>query len=181
VVRGAWVLDRVLGAPPAPPPAGVPAVEPDIRGATTIRDQLAKHRNTPACNTCHTHIDPPGFALESFDVIGGFRTHYRSLGNGKPVTVDGRRMPYAQGKPIDPADTFEGSKFADVDAFRALLAKDEPRLARALAEKLVTYATGAPPSVVDRAEVKSVVDRARPKGVRALVHEVIQSTLFREK
>lgn len=181
VVRGAWVLDRVLGAPPAPPPAGVPAVEPDVRGATTIRDQLAKHRNTPACNTCHTHIDPPGFALESFDVIGGWRTNYRSLGNGKPVTIDGRRMPYAAGKAIDPADTFEGRKFEDIDSFRALLARAPDRLARALAEKLVTYSTGAPPGVADRAEVRAIVQRAKPKGVRALVHEVIQSTLFREK
>lgn len=181
VVRGAWVLDRVLGAPPAPPPAGVPAVEPDIRGATTIRDQLAKHRNTPACNTCHTHIDPPGFALESFDVIGGWRTNYRSLGNGKPVTIDGRRMPYASGKAIDPADSFEGAKFADIDSFRELLLKDTDRLARALAEKLVTYSTGAPPGVADRAEVRAIVQRAEKRGVRALVHEVIQSTLFREK
>lgn len=181
VVRGAWVLDRVLGAPPAPPPAGVPAVEPDIRGATTIRDQLAKHRNTPACNTCHTHIDPPGFALESFDVIGGWRTNYRSLGNGKPVTIDGRRMPYASGKAIDPVDTFEGAKFTDIDEFRALLAKDPDRLARALAEKLVTYSTGAPPHLADRAEVTAIVQRAEKRGVRALVHEVIQSSLFREK
>ncbi|MFM8273619.1 MAG: DUF1592 domain-containing protein, partial [Gemmata sp.] len=183
VVRGAWVLDRILGAPPAPPPAGVPAVEPDIRGATTIRDQLAKHRTTPTCNACHAKIDPPGFALESFDVIGGWRDTYRSLGAGKPVTVEGRRMPYHEGKKVDPSDTFEGEAFANVDDLRKLLARDKERLARALAEKLVTYATGAAPVALDRPEIDAIVAQARDRGhgVRALIHEVIQSKLFRHK
>src|SRR5207248_2130637 len=56
VTRGAWVLDRILGTPPSPPPPDVPAVEPDIRGATTIREQLAKHRQVAACATCHVKI-----------------------------------------------------------------------------------------------------------------------------
>src|SRR5207244_5517128 len=100
VVRGAWVLDRILGTPPSPPPEGVAALEPDIRGATTIREQLAKHRQVPSCAACHARIDPPGFALESFDVIGGWRDHYRTTGNGGVVVVDGRRMPYHKGKKV---------------------------------------------------------------------------------
>ena len=83
IVRGAWVLDSLLGTPPPRPPMGVEAVEPDIRGATTIREQLARHRQIEACATCHVLIDPPGFALENFDVIGGWRDHYRSIGNGE--------------------------------------------------------------------------------------------------
>src|SRR5205085_4292796 len=71
VLRGAWVLDRTLGAPTPPPPDDVPVLDPDIRGAVTIRDQLAKHRTLAMCASCHTRIDPPGFALESFDCIGG--------------------------------------------------------------------------------------------------------------
>src|SRR5262249_41113236 len=66
VLRGTWVLERILGTPPPPPPEGVAAVEPDIRGATTIRAQLAKHRQVASCASCHAKIDPPGFALESF-------------------------------------------------------------------------------------------------------------------
>ncbi|HXX92788.1 MAG TPA: DUF1592 domain-containing protein, partial [Planctomycetota bacterium] len=77
VLRGAWVLDRILGTPPPKPTVDVEAVEPDIRGATTIREQLAKHRARPECASCHAKIDPPGFALESFDVIGGWRENYR--------------------------------------------------------------------------------------------------------
>ena len=75
VLRGKWVLERILGKPPAPPPPDVPAIEPDIRGATTIRQQLDKHRNIAACAHCHVHIDPPGFALENFDPIGGWRDY----------------------------------------------------------------------------------------------------------
>ena len=106
VLRGAWVLDRILGTPPPKPPADVPAIEPDIRGATTIREQLAKHRQIASCASCHVKIDPPGFALESFDVIGGWRDHYRTTGDGdrKDVIVDGRRMPYRKGPKVDPAD-----------------------------------------------------------------------------
>src|SRR5262249_25485630 len=74
ILRGAWVLDRILGTPPPRPPEGISAIEPDIRGATTIRQQLAKHRQLASCASCHAKIDPPGFALESFDVIGGVRT-----------------------------------------------------------------------------------------------------------
>src|SRR5262249_54828809 len=85
VKRGAWIMGRLLGNPPPPPPASVPAVEPDIRGATTIRDQLARHRTQPSCNACHRNIDPAGFALESFDVMGAWRERYRSVGEGERV------------------------------------------------------------------------------------------------
>src|SRR5262249_40450341 len=130
VTRGAWVQDRILGAPPPPPPSGVPAVEPDIRGATTIREQLAKQRQIATCANCHAKIDPAGFALESFDVIGGWRDYYRSVGNGKPVTIDGRRMPYLQGKKVDPADVLpDGRKFKDIDELKQLLLADRDQLA----------------------------------------------------
>src|SRR5262249_1210504 len=76
VTRGVFVLDRILGTPPPPPPGDVPGIVPDIRGAVTIRDQLAKHRQVASCAVCHVKIDPPGFALENFDVIGGWRANY---------------------------------------------------------------------------------------------------------
>ena len=71
VLRGGWVMKRLLGQPPPPPPPGIPGVEPDTRGASTIREILAKHSTSENCAGCHAKIDPPGFALESFDVIGG--------------------------------------------------------------------------------------------------------------
>ena len=84
VVRGVWVLDRILDKPPKPPPADVPKVEPDIRGATTIREQLAKHREIASCASCHKQIDPPGYALENYDPIGGWRERYRAKARGSP-------------------------------------------------------------------------------------------------
>ncbi len=186
VTRGVWVLERVLGTPPPKPPADVPSIEPDIRGATTIREQLAKHRQVASCATCHTKIDPPGFALESFDVIGGWREQYRTTGNGdrKEVIVDGRRMPYRMGAKVDPSDVMpDGSKFTNIDEFKQLLLKDKDQLARALAEKLLTYATGAAPEATDKPEIEAIVKRAREKnyGFRTLVHEVVQSKMFQTK
>jgi len=184
ILRGAWVLERILGTPPPRPPEGVAAVEPDIRGATTIRQQLAKHRDVPSCASCHSKIDPPGFALESFDVIGGWRDYYRTSGRGKAVMIDGKRMPYLQGPPVDPADvTADGQKFRDIDEFKQLLLKDRDQLARSLTGRLVTYATGAAPHNADQPEIEAIVRNIRAKdyGVRALVHEIVQSKLFLHK
>jgi mono/diheme cytochrome c family protein len=184
VLRGAWVLDRILGAPPSPPPEGVAALEPDIRGAVTIREQLAKHRKNESCAACHARIDPPGFALESFDVIGGWRENYRTSGSGEAVTVDGRRMPYHKGKKVDPSDVMpDGQKFRNIDEFKRLLLKDKDQLARALAVKLLVYATGARVETSDQPEIEAIVRKARDKkyGFRTLVHEVVQSKLFQNK
>lgn len=186
VTRGVWVMDRILGTPPPKPPADVPSIEPDIRGATTIREQLAKHRQVASCASCHTSIDPPGFALESFDVIGGWREQYRTTGNGdrKDVIVNGRRMPYRLGAKVDPSDVLpDGSKFTNIDEFKQLLLRDKDQLARALAAKLLTYATGAAPEATDQAAIEAIVHKAREKhyGFRTMVHEIVQSKLFQTK
>ncbi len=184
VLRGAWVLDRILGTPPPKPPEDVPAVEPDIRGATTIRQQLAKHRQVASCASCHAKIDPPGFALESFDVIGGWRENYRVTGSGEVVMVDGRRMPYHKGKAVDPADVLaDGRTFKNIDELKQLLLEDKDQLARALTEKLLTYATGGAPAAGDRPEIEAVVRKLREKnyGLRTLVHEIVQSRAFHNK
>src|SRR5262249_25809279 len=131
VTRGAWVLERILGTPPPKPTMDVEAVEPDIRGATTIREQLAKHRQLASCAACHAKIDPPGFALESFDVIGGWRENYRTSGNGETVTVDGRRMPYLKGPKVDAAGVLaDGRRFRNIEEFKQLLLRDKDQLAR---------------------------------------------------
>jgi hypothetical protein len=165
----------------------VAALEPDIRGATTIREQLAKHRQIPSCASCHAKIDPPGFALESFDVIGGWRENYRITGwrkGAEEVTVDGRKMPYLHGLKVDPADTLaDGRAFQTIDDLKQLLLADKDQIARALAVKLLTYATGRAPDAADQPEIDTIVDKLRAKnfGLRSLVHEIVQSKLFREK
>ena len=162
----------------------MPAIDPDIRGARTIREQLAKHRSIESCGACHRKIDPPGFALESFDCIGGWRDNYRVTGLGENVIVDGRRMPYLKGKKVDPADvTADGERFENIDQLKQVLLRDKPRLARALTTKLITYSTGRAPQASDREAVEAIVAKigAKDYGLRSLIHEIVQSELFRNK
>ena len=129
ILRGAWVLDHILGTPPPKPTVDVEAVEPDIRGAATIRDQLAKHRAVAECASCHVKIDPPGFALENFDVIGGWRDSYRKVGDFGPEVVNGRRVRYRNGLPVDAADVLpDGRKFSNIDEYKQLLLADKDQL-----------------------------------------------------
>lgn len=187
VLRGAWVLERILGQPPAPPPPSVAAIEPDIRGATTIREQLDKHRNVASCAACHKHIDPPGFALESFDVIGGYREFYRATRFNREAQVElinypGRR--FTRGPAVDPSgETPAGGKFAQSDEYKALLLADKDQLARNLAEKLLVYATGADIQFADREVVEQLVadSRAQNYGFCSLLHAVVQSRIFLRK
>lgn len=184
ILRGAWVLDRILGTPPPKPPVDVEAVEPDIRGATTIRKQLAKHRENDQCASCHAKIDPPGFALESFDVIGGWREHYRSVGDGQPAIVNGRKMRYLNGPKVDASDVLpDGRRFQNIDEFKQLLLADKDQLARALTEKVLSYATGAAPTTADRTEIEAIVRHIGSKhyGFRSLIHEIVQSKVFQSK
>ncbi|MGE0606537.1 MAG: DUF1592 domain-containing protein [Pirellulales bacterium] len=187
VTRGAWVLDRILGTPPPRPPEDVAALQPDIRGATTIREQLAKHRQLDTCASCHTEIDPPGFALENFDVIGGWRDRYRLAGwapGAEEVVVDGRRMPYYHGLKVDPADVLpDGRAFQNIDELKQLLLEDKDQLARALATRLLTYGTGGPTGEYDRPALEAIVTQARDSqyGFRSLIHAIVQSDLFQRK
>jgi mono/diheme cytochrome c family protein len=184
VTRGAWVLDRILGTPPPRPPENVAQLVPDIRGATTMRQQLAKHRQLESCAGCHVKIDPPGFALESFDVIGGWRDYYRTQGNGKAVTINGRKMNYLQGPNVDPADALaDGRAFQNIDDFKQLLLEEKDQITRALTVKLLTYATGAAPEKSDRSKVSVIVAEARGQNYafRSLIHDIVQSELFRTK
>jgi len=187
VLRGKWVLEQILGQHPAPPPADVPAIEPDIRGATTIREQLAKHSNSAACAACHIHIDPPGFALENYDPIGGWRDFYRASTRTKAGIV---KLPNNTGRAIfrgpdveQGGETSEGRTFRDIDEYKQLLLADKDQLARNLTQKLLTYATGADIQFADREVVEQIVATLRTKnyGFRTLVHEVVQSRIFLNK
>ena len=182
IIRGSWVLERILGTPPPKPPLDVEAIEPDIRGATTIREQLATHRDVESCASCHRKIDPPGFALESFDVIGGWRDHYRAT--GEPREVNGRRVRYWNGAAVDPGDILpDGRRFHDIDEYKQLILEDKDQLARNLTEKLLAYSTGAAPTHADKLQIETIVNHLRDRnyGFKALIHEIVQSPLFQCK
>ena len=187
VLRGAWIMERLLGKPPPPPPPSVPAVEPDIRGAVTIRQQLDKHRTQESCAVCHAKIDPAGFALENFDVMGGWRERYRAQGEGAPekgIGKGGQKFAFHTGLPVDASGELpDGRKFRDIREFKQLLLDDEKQVARNLARQLAVYATGAPIRFADRAKIEDVLQRASSShyGVRSIIHEVVQSDLFLNK
>lgn len=192
VIRGVWVLDRILGTPALPPPPNVPAVEPDIRGAFTIREQLAKHRATENCAGCHARIDPPGFALENYDVIGGWRDHYRVVADQKnwvrnrvgPLAKYLAAHRYGHGRPIEAGDVMsDGRRFSNIDDFKKLLLEDPEQIARCVTEKLITYATGQPVSFGDHQAIDRILAETRDSdyGLRSLVHAVVTSELFLNK
>ena len=186
VVRGVWVSERILGFRPSPPPPSVPGVEPDIRGTTTLREQLARHRDTDDCRGCHAVIDPPGFALESFDPIGGWRDRYRSLGEGEPVSkiIDARKVRYKRGLPVDASGvTADGFSFAGFREFRDGLCEDESRLARTVVTKLLTFGTGREMGFSDRESIESIVRKAAGDGYRIqdLIYGVVRSEPFQTK
>ena len=193
VVRGVWMLDRIMGKPVSPPPANVPAIEPDIRGAITIREQLAKHRQTENCASCHTRIDPPGFALENYDVIGGWRNKYRVVVSDRKFAVNNRFGPlgkylaayqYGLGLPVDSGDTLhDGRSFKTIEDFKKLILADPEQIARSITEKLMVYSTGHTVGFTDEKAINAILADAKKSdyGLRTLVHSIVASELFLTK
>ncbi len=203
VLRGVWVMERILGIPRQPPPPNIPGVEPDATGAVTIRQMIEKHRADSACASCHAKMDPPGFALENFDAIGGWRDHYRLAGKPKNIRVgkgeDARtveeptieivsdsaflrnRVKMRLGSPVDASGELpDGNTFKDINELRTLLLKDEDALARNVVCQLLTYATGRAPRFSDRDEIESIVSKTKPShhGVRTIIEHIVASPLF---
>ena len=188
VPRGAFVLERILGERPEPPPPNIPAVEPDVRGTSTIREQLAKHRSDSSCAACHAKMDPPGFALESFDVIGGYRARYRSIGVGDKAergSIDPFiGINFKLGPTVDPSGILPDNKsFKDIKELQTHLAADPDRLLRNLAMQLAVYGTGRPIAFSDRKQINGIVSNTRNNGggIRTLLHELVQSPLFQTR
>lgn len=189
VTRGAWVMDRLLGTHIPPPPPSVQAIESDIRGASTIREQLALHRSHQSCNICHLKIDPAGFALENFDVMGAWREQYRTTPEGNGVLVSGIGHNgfinrYRLGPKVDASGTLpDGQTFTNILELKQILLTEEHLLARNLVSELMIFATGAPIRFSDREKLEAIIRKSKPRnyGVRTLIHEVVKSSLFLNK
>ncbi len=166
VVRGVWLLENILGTPPNPPPPDVKPLDPDIRGAKTIREQLKKHRENPSCYDCHRSIDPLGFALENFDPIGNWRETY-----GRSTKID------ASG------ELPNGKTFEDVSGLKKVLVAQQDQFAAALTAKLLAYAMGRPTEPADRPRINRIVKELnqRGDGFRDLIERVVLSKPFRTK
>ena len=170
VVRGVWVMENILGTPPSPPPPDVEPLEPDTRGAVTIREQLKKHRNVAACADCHNRIDPAGFALEFYDPIGGYRSHYKSRAARNPP-VDGS------------GNLVSGETFQNEQDFKKLLLKRKDRFTEALTAKLLSYATGRELTFRDDAEIKQIAADCAKQGygLRDLITGIVNSNIFQQR
>ncbi|EDM28498.1 hypothetical protein LNTAR_11296 [Lentisphaera araneosa HTCC2155] len=167
VVRGAWVVENIFGEHLKEPP-GVPAIEPDIRGAKTIRQLLVQHTTDKNCASCHDKIDPPGFALENFDHVGRWRDNYNE--NRKKMQV----------MPVDASGRMaRGQRFDDIVDFKKILISKQDVFTQALTTKLLTYALGREVRSFEKAKVASI--GRRKENFRDLVMAVVKSDLFRRK
>lgn len=170
VTRGVWVLECLMGTPPSPPPPDIEPLEPDIRGAITIREQLSKHREVASCKHCHRRIDPLGFALESFDEIGRIRKEYGGWNEDK--------------LPIDTAGVLpSGEAFESVAGLRQLLVKQDALVKQNFVSKLLVRATGRIDNAADEAEVLRILSQQKSNdeqssGLKDLIHQVIASEAF---
>lgn len=166
IIRGVWLLENILGTPPAPPPDNVPPIDPDIRGAKSMREILTKHRDNPACFECHRKIDPLGFALENFDPIGAWRTTYE------------------KGIEIDSSGELPGNRrFEDVAGLKRVLVEHKTQFARMLTERILMYACGRRMEPLDRASIDHIValTRAEEHRFRDLLEQIVLSPTFRSK
>ncbi|WP_146512698.1 DUF1592 domain-containing protein [Thalassoglobus neptunius] len=198
VLRGVWVLENILGRKPLPPPPDAGSIDPDTRGTTTIREQLKKHQNSETCASCHRQIDPPGFALESFDPAGQWRKVYRTLDGVEKVKrhrpqpppapgvkLRGRDilgpLPYLPAEPVDASGKLlNGEIFSGIRDFKAILLREPKIISRNLAAKLLTFATGRRSEPGDLLELDRLVAEIEKNdyGLRSLIHELVQSHLF---
>jgi hypothetical protein len=203
VLRGVWVMERLLGVPRLPPPPNIPAIEPDATGATTIRQMVEMHRADRACAVCHDKMDPYGLAMESFDPIGGERDRYRLDGKPKKirqgkekveepsievVSMAGNpwrlRSQVRLGAEVDASGTLaDGRSFHDIEELKKLLLADEDAIAKSLAQQFVVYATGSAIRFSDRDDIDAIVKKTKPSqhGLRSLIKEIVQSDLFHLK
>lgn len=165
VLRGKWILESLLGTPPPPPPPSVPALEEAHAGATpkTIRLRLEQHRRDPACAACHSRIDPLGFGLENYDVLGRWRTEDA----GVPVDTRGE-LP-------------DGASYDGPEELKGLLLSRKDVFIRNLTSKLLGYALGRGLRLEDSCTVDQIVARLRENDYKAqtLVQEIVLSVPFR--
>jgi hypothetical protein len=165
VLRGKWLLNNIFGLPVPPPPPGVDTNLENKPGAppASMRERLARHRQNPSCSSCHSVIDPLGFALENFDVIGGWRTVDES---GKPVDASGA--------------TVSGETVEGLSGLRALLLAEREQFPRTVTEKLLAYALGRRIEYSDRPAIRKIVRDAAAHDYRwsSLILGIVESPAF---
>jgi hypothetical protein len=169
VLRGAWILERVTGTPPSPPPPAVPSLKENKNGETphTVRELMALHRDKPACFACHGVLDPLGFALENYDAVGEWRTKDRIAGtaiDASGVLPDGTKI----NGPVD---------------LRNALASNPNQFVQTVTEKLMTYATGRAVDFHDMPTIRAIVRDSAKDDYRfsTIVMRIVNSDQFQKR
>ena len=165
MLRGKWLLDNLLGTPPPPPPPNVPILPEAEAGQipTSIRERLAQHREDPVCSSCHVVIDPLGFALENFDVIGTWR-EFDEVGN-----------------PVDPNGNYPGGvEFSGFSDLRDWMLSRPEQFAHTLTEKLMTYALGRRVEYYDQPVIRQIVREASEEEYKwsSIILGIVNSPAF---
>ncbi|HEU0120542.1 MAG TPA: DUF1588 domain-containing protein [Bryobacteraceae bacterium] len=167
VLRGAWILESLLGTPPPPPPANVPPLEETKQGDApkTVRERLAQHSQNAVCASCHARIDPFGFALENYDVTG----RWRSEEAGKPIDAS--------------AQLLDGSKFSGPAELRKILLDRKDLFVRHLTNKMLGYALGRGLTIQDSCTVDAIVEKVKQNSYssQTLLEEIVLSVPFRQQ
>jgi hypothetical protein len=167
VLRGVWVLENLFSNPPGAPPKNAGAIEPDARGTLTIRQQLEQHTKDPACLSCHRKIDPIGFALENFDVIGGYREYYRNMSQGEASEdrAFGRPVAYLQGLAIAGTghDKYKGPT---IEELKKQWLKDPKPFARAFVKNLMIWFLGREINHSDKVVIEEIIEKTKDRGYR---------------
>ncbi|HEU0119573.1 MAG TPA: DUF1592 domain-containing protein [Bryobacteraceae bacterium] len=166
VLRGKWILENLLNAPPPPPPPAVPSLDESKTGeSASLRQQMEEHRKNPACASCHSRMDPLGFGLENFDAVGGWRT------------MDGKF-------PVDATGTLPGGKtFRGPVELKASLLDGKEAFVKGMTDKLLTYALGRGLERPDRRVVAAVAAQLAERNYRfsALVQSIVESLPFQQR
>ena len=173
VTRGVWVSENILGIRPPPPPDVVPAIDPDVSGATTIRDRLAKHRADAACAECHRKIDPLGFSLEAFDPVGHWRKNY-------PKPKGAKDAP----KIDTTGEVPSGETYADFAGFKNIIRTTRAdHFTRHLIRQFLTYTTGRTMELNDGLLIDQLHEKVKQQGLglNTLMVECQMSGIFRSR
>jgi hypothetical protein len=174
IVRGTWVLDKLLDDPPPPAPPNVPQISRLDGTPLGNRERFALHRTEPQCLQCHRRIDPIGFGLENFDAVG----RWRDIDTDAPVSTS------ESGPPIDASGSFFGGpSFSTFAELRSILATKEDAFARGFTKALVEYALGRPCGFSDEYLIDEIVAAAATDGyaIRSFIHALVKSPQFRSK
>jgi hypothetical protein len=167
VLRGKWILENVLGAPPPGPPDVVPPFEEDTeaRKPRSVRERMENHRRNPTCASCHRMIDPAGLALENFDAVGAWRTRDGGT-RGTPIDASGQLV--------------DGTQINGVVELRAALTRDPNVFVQTLTERLLTYALGRGLTAADMPAVRTIARDAQRDSYRfsAVVLGIVRSVPF---